>query len=99
MLRANGIVKFRLKLWNEVLRQASTGPAPVKNNRSNPMGIVVLLKNGGPTETVTFCTAFEMMGKMVPQSTAKTAANKIQLLNRNPLSRETTESSLFSLFK
>ena len=49
--------------------------------------------------TVLSSTAFEIIGKIVPQSTAKTAASKIQLLKRNPLSRETTESSRFSLFR
>src|ERR1051326_3866180 len=43
--------------------------------------------------------ALETMGKIVPHSTAKTAASSTQLLNRNPLSRETTESSWFSLLR
>ncbi len=86
-------------LWKLVLRQASSGPAPVRKSSSSPIGIMTLLKNGGPTVTVVFSTAFETMGKIVPQNTANTAASRIQLLNRNPLSRETTESSRFSLFR
>ena len=63
------------------------------------MGIATLLKNGAPTVTVAFSTALEITGNSVPQNTANTSASRIQLLNRNPLSRETMESSLFSLFK
>src|SRR5271157_6642420 len=96
---ASGMVKLRFRLWNEVLRQARSGPAPVRNRRIRPIGTATLLKNGGPTVTVTFSTAFEITDKMVPQSTANTIASSTQLLNRNPLSREITESSLFSLFR
>src|ERR1017187_3454884 len=93
------MVKLPFRLWNEVFRHANRGPAPVKNKSSRPMGIATLLKNGAPTVTVAFSTAFEITGNKVPQNTANTSASKIQLLKRKPLSRETIESSLFSLFK
>src|SRR5487761_367722 len=96
---ASGTVKLRLRLSKEVFRQASSGPAPVRKRSIRPIGTATRLKNGGPTVTVLLSTAFEMIGKIVTHSTAKTSAKRIQLLKRNPLSREITESSRFSLFR
>src|SRR5208337_163088 len=95
----SGARKFRLRLWKEVFRQASSGPAPVRKRSNRPMGMAVLLKKGAPTVTLTSCTALEISGNNVPQRTANTSASRIQLLKRKPLSRETRESSLFSLLR
>src|SRR5215469_9550329 len=46
---AAGMVKLRFTLANDVLPQASNGPTAVRNTRTNPIGIVTLLKKGGPT--------------------------------------------------
>src|SRR5438552_10487601 len=94
-----GARKFRFTLSNEVLRHASMGPTPVSTSRNRPMGIFTLLKNGGPTVTLCPCTHSLRMGKSVPHSTAKHETSSTRLLKRKLDSRETSDSSLFSLFK
>src|SRR3954463_10963624 len=88
-----GTVKFRFRLAREVLRQASSGPTPVKISSSNPTGIITRLKNGGPTVTFVPCTHSDKIGKSVPQSTVKHATRKITLLNRKLDSRDTSDSN------
>src|ERR1051326_3624267 len=94
-----GHKKFRFKLSGEARRQASNGPTPVKNIRNMAIGTFTLLKNGGPTVIFDPVTASEMIGKIVPQKTAKHAASRIRLLNMTLLSRETIDSIWFSLFR
>ena len=61
------------------------------------MGIITLLKKGGPTLILLPSTHSERTGKSVPQSTAKQAARRMRLLKRKLDSRETRESSWLSL--
>src|ERR1700685_3661653 len=89
--------KLRFKLSSEVLRHASNGPTPVNNNSSRPMGMFTLLKNGVPTLILFGVNHSERTGKSVPESTVTQDTSKIKLLNRKLDSRETTESSWFSL--
>src|SRR5208282_6122612 len=96
---ARGQAKLRRRLSSEVRRQASSGPTPVKNSRKRPMGMFTLLKKGAPTLILLPVKASEMTGKSVPQRTAKQAARRIKLLKRKLDSRETMESSWFSLFR
>src|SRR5215470_12656667 len=84
--------KFRLRLLGDALRHASKGPTPVKNTRNTAIGTLTLLKNGGPTVIFDPVTASEIIGKTVPQNTAKQAASRIRLLNMKLLSRETIDS-------
>src|SRR5262245_25808292 len=91
--------KFRFKLFVDALRHASNGPTPVRNIRKIAMGTFTLLKNGGPTVIFTPLTASEITGNIVPQNTAKHAASRIRLLNMKLLSRDTTDSIWFSLFR
>ena len=58
-----------------------------------------LLKKGAPTLIFSFVAASLITGNKVPHSTAKQLANKITLLNRKLDSRESTESSWFSLLR
>src|SRR5690349_7448708 len=91
--------KFRFKLSVEVLRQASSGPTPVRNISSSPSGMFTLLKNGAPTLIREPVNHSENTGNSVPESTATHATSSTRLLNRKLDSRDTSESSWFSLFK
>src|SRR3954463_10475566 len=95
----SGIVKLRIRLPKEVLRQASSGPTPVRMSSSSPTGIITRLKNGGPTVTLVPCTHSERMGKSVPQSTVKHATRKMTLLKRKLDSREASASKRCSDFR
>ena len=44
---ASGHAKLRLSASKEVLRQASSGPTPVRSSRKSAIGTFTLLKNGG----------------------------------------------------
>src|SRR6202795_1517637 len=92
-----GHAKLRLSASKEVLRQASSGPAPVSNSRKSAIGTFTLLKKGAPTLILLPCTHSESTGKSVPHNTAKHAARRIRLLKRKLDSRETSESSWLSL--
>src|SRR5271166_2631651 len=93
-----GMTKLRRTRSSDVWRHASSGPTPVSSTRNNPMGTFTRLKNGGPTVTFDPVTHSESTGNSVPHSTAKHATNSTRLLNRKLDSRETSDSSLFSLF-
>src|SRR3954470_15443598 len=88
-----GTVKLRFRLPRDVLRQANSGPTPVKTSSSNPTGIITRLKNGGPTVTFVPCTHSDRIGNSVPQRTVKHATRKITLLNRKLDSRDTNDSN------
>src|SRR5256885_9745006 len=94
-----GTRKLRLMLSTEVLRQASSGPSAVSSKSNIAIGISTRLKNGAPTVTFVPCTHSDSSGKNVPQSTVKQAASSKRLLNRKLDSRETSDSSLCSLFR
>src|SRR5580658_3466084 len=89
----SGHAKFRRSASNEVLRHARSGPTPVSSSKNSAMGILTLLKNGGPTLILLPCTHSESTGNRVPHRTAKQAARSTRLLNRKLDSRETSESS------
>src|SRR5436305_5577208 len=93
----SGQPKLRFRLSVEVLRHASSGPTPVRNKRSRPIGILTLLKKGAPTLMRDPENHSENTGKSVPERTAIQDTSKIRLLNRKLDSREIIESSWFSL--
>src|ERR1700738_740524 len=95
----SGQPKLRFKLSVEVLRQASKGPTPVRNRSSKPMGILTLLKNGAPTLMREPESHSENTGNRVPERTAMQETSKIRLLKRKLDSRDTIESSWFSLLR
>src|SRR6266852_410292 len=94
-----GQPKLRLRLSVEVLRQASSGPTPVRNRSIKPIGIFTLLKNGAPTLIRELENHSENTGNRVPERTAMQETSRIKLLNRKLDSRETIESSWFSLLR
>src|SRR5271156_2239800 len=96
---ASGQAKFRRNASKEVLRQASSGPTPVSSSKNSAIGILTLLKNGGPTLILLPCTHSESTGNRVPHRTAKHAASSTRLLNRKLDSRDTSESNWLSLRK
>ena len=63
------------------------------------MGIFTLLKNGVPTLMRSPVNHSENTGNNVPESTATQETSRIKLLNRKLDSRETMESSWFSLLR
>ena len=91
--------KLRFRLSIDVLRHASSGPTAVSSISSSATGTATRLKKGGPTVTLWPCTHSERMGKNVPQSTVKQRISSRRLLNRKLDSRETSDSSLCSLFR
>src|SRR5277367_7168516 len=95
-IAAVGRIKLRRTLLKEALRQANSGPIPVKKSRKRPMGSATRLKKGAPTVTLLPCTYSEMMGKSVPHRIVKQAASRTRLLKRKLDSRETSDSSLCS---
>ena len=95
----DGQKNARRKLSTELLRQAISGPTPVRNIRNKPIGILMRLKNGASTLIFSPVTASEITGNSVPHSTAKQLASRIRLLNRKLDSRETTLSRFASLFR
>src|SRR5215472_15642802 len=94
-----GHLKLRSRLSADVLRHASSGPTPVRNSSSNPSGMFTLLKKGAPTLIREPVNHSENTGKSVPESTATQATRRTRLLNKKLDSRETNESSWFSLFR
>src|ERR1700722_9327234 len=95
----SGQAKLRFRLSTEVLRQARSGPTPVRKSRNRPIGILTLLKNGAPTFILEPETASDKTGKSVPERTAMQETSRIKLLNRKLDSRDTIASNWFSLFK
>src|SRR5712691_7659730 len=90
---ASGHPKFRFRLSVEVFRHASSGPTPVKNSSSNPVGMFTLLKNGAPTLMRSPVIHSEKTGNNVPESMAMHDTSRIKLLNKKLDSREMIESS------
>src|SRR5271169_162481 len=88
-----GHAKFRFRLSTEVLRQASSGPTPVRKSRSRPIGMFTLLKNGAPTLILEPESASDKTGKSVPDRTAMHETSRIKLLKRKLDSRETIASN------
>src|SRR5882762_4672529 len=88
-----GQAKFRFRLSVEVLRQASSGPTPVRNKSIKPRGTFTLLKKGAPTLMRSPVIHSEKTGNKVPESTATQKTTRIKLLKRKLDSRETIESN------
>src|SRR5215470_7583507 len=87
-----GPAKFRFMLSLEVLRQASSGPTPVRSINNKPNGIFTLLKNGAPTLMRDPVNHSEKTGNNVPDKTATQATSSTRLLNKKLDSRDTRES-------
>ena len=94
-----GIRNARFRLSSELLRQAISGPMPVRKISARPIGMLMRLKNGASTLIFSPVTASEITGNMVPHSTAKQLATRIRLLNMKLDSRDTTLSRRASLFR
>ena len=73
-------------------RQASSGPTPVRNSKARPIGIIHLLKNGGPTVIRTPVTASLIVGNSVANRIKNAEKSRIQLFNKNAASRDTQDS-------
>ena len=58
-----------------------------------PIGVIHLLKNGGPTVSRSPVTASLSVGNIVANRTKNAENSRIQLLTRNAASRDTHESS------
>src|SRR6185437_5096762 len=97
--RSAGMRKLRLRLSKEVLRQASSGPSAVSSSNISATGTFTRLKNGGPTVIFVPFTNSLSLGNTVPHKTVKQATRRMRLLNRKLDSRETSDSSLCSLFR
>tara|TARA_B100001142_G_C14086224_1_gene559455 strand:- start:3 stop:329 length:327 start_codon:yes stop_codon:yes gene_type:complete len=75
------------------------GPIPVKASKAKPIGVLIWLKKGGPTEILSPLNHSVITGNNVPQNTAKHITTKIKLLNKNPLSLDETDSIFLGDFK
>ena len=75
------------------LRQAMSGPTPVRNSRARPIGTIHLLKKGGPTVIRSPVTASERVGNIVANRMKNAANSRIQLLTVKAASRDSHESS------
>src|SRR5271170_4987269 len=95
----DGQKNARRKLSTELLRQAISGPTPVRNSSPNAIGMLMRLKNGASTLIFSPVTASEITGNNVPHSTAKQLATRIRLLNMKLDSRDITLSRRASDFR
>ena len=84
---------------NDVARQGSRGPTPVRNNKKMPMGTATRLYQGAPTVTLVPCTYSLRTGKSVPHRMTKQAMSRTRLLKRKLDSRLTSDSTRCSLFR
>src|SRR5437588_7563069 len=91
--------KLRRRLSGEVRRQANSGPRPVSSRRKRPIGTIRRLYQSASSEILSPVAHSEMIGKRVPQRTAKQLASRMRLLNRKLDSREMTDSSSDSDFR
>src|SRR5215469_8922392 len=94
-----GQPKLRFMLSAEVLRQARSGPTPVRKRIASPIGTMTLLKKGAPTLMRLLVNHSENTGKSVPERTAMQATRNSKLLKRKLDSREIIESRKFSVFR
>ena len=74
------------------MRHGSTGATPIRNSSTKPIGIVMRLKYGTPTDSRSPLTASTTRGNTVPSRTMKANAANTTLLARNAPSRDTGES-------
>src|SRR3954470_21046218 len=85
---AVGIANCVFKFSADALRQAMSGPTPVRNTNTRPIGASHLLKNGGPTVMRSPENHSEMVGNSVAMSTKKAQPRRIQLFKRKANSRD-----------
>ncbi len=90
---AVGHMNWFVMLRSVDLRQASSGPTPVRNSRIKPTGVSHLLKNGAATVLRPSPSASLSVGNIVENSTKNAANSSTQLLARNAASRDVHESS------
>ena len=86
---ANCVFKFSA----DALRQAMSGPTPVRNSSTRPTGAIVLLKNGGPTVMRSCAIHSDSVGNIVAVRMKSARRGRIQLLRRKANSRDSHESS------
>ena len=75
------------------MRHASSGPIPVSSSSISPIGIIHLLKNGGPTVMRWPVTASLSVGNIVAKRMKNAENSRIQLFARNAASRDAHDSS------
>jgi len=92
-VRTVGSRKLSSKLFGVALRQAINGQIPIRINKANPKGALTVLKKGAPTETFTPRTASEIIGKIVPNKTAKAKPTSTKLFIKKLLSLERKASN------
>ena len=74
------------------LRHASSGPMPVSDSSTRPIGSIHLLKKGALTVIRSPVMASLIVGNIVANATKNAENSMIQLFARNAASRETHES-------
>ena len=89
----SGIVNWYLRFDAVALRQAISGPTPVRNSSVSPIGTIHRLKNGADTVMRSWNSASDSVGNIVANSMKNAANSRIQLLSRNAASRDSHESS------
>jgi hypothetical protein len=87
------------RLVSDDLRHASSGPTPVRNSRTKPIGTIHLLKNGAATVSRSPVTASRNVGNMVANRTNSAENSSTQLLTMNAASRDIHESSSLRAFR
>ncbi len=96
-VRATGTVKFRRAFTAVARRQAMTGPIPLSSTSARPSGTVQRSNHGGPSAVFVPVTASLMSGKNVPRNVTNASATRTKLFAMKTASRDSSESSMFSL--
>src|SRR3954469_13149051 len=95
---ATGKTNESRRLESVDLRHASSGPTPVRNSRTKPIGTIHLLKNGAATVSRWPATASLNVGNIVANRTKRAENSSTQLLTMNAASRDIHESSSLRAF-
>ena len=74
-----------------------SGPIPLSRTSASASGTTYWSNHGGPTDALSPVTASEMSGKKVPKKITAQSPTSTRLLPRKTASRDSSESSLFSL--
>src|SRR5207245_3091651 len=80
-------------------RHASSGPTPVRNSSTKPIGTIHLLKNGAATVRRWPVTASLSVGNIVANRTKSAENSSTQLFTMNAASRDIHESSSLRPFR
>jgi hypothetical protein len=94
-----GNAKLRLSLAGVTRRHAMIGPIPESATTIRARGTTKWANTGGPTDVCVPVIASEMSGKKVSQNTTAASATSTMFWIRNTPSRETSESSRWSLLR